>query len=89
MKYIMLKVINPLVDRLVPVIFPDFICHSDIAEATQRLLKETYKQESEIYSAGDIDVTTFCSGHSTTLKIGSKLGDTEVINGYDYFHGIV
>lgn len=90
MKYVMIKIKGKELDRLVPVIFPDFLCHSDMAGAVRDIFAKTYKQETEVYSAGDIEMfASLCSGHSVTLNVDAKGADSEVINAYDYFHGII
>lgn len=78
------------VDKLIPIIFPDFICHVDIDKVIKELLLKAHKQEAETFSAGDINIgLCSCSGRSETLQVDSQDIDSEVINMYDYFHGLV
>lgn len=91
MKYIMLEVKVGGISKLVPIIFPDFMCHVDLAVATKSILESEHKLSPIIFvSAGDIDIdVNSCSGKSTTLNIKSRRSDKNIINSYDYLHGIV
>lgn len=90
MKYIMLKSKFAGVDKLIPIIFPDFICHVDIDKAIKEVLLNIYKQESETFSAGDVYIgACSCSGESSTLNTCSQDGDSDVIDFYDYLHGLI
>ena len=86
MKYIMLKLSD---ERLVPVIFPNSLIHSEMANAVQSMLLQVHELTCEPVSAGDIQFSdVFCSGKSSTLKLDSRPSDAELIEGYDYNHGI-
>lgn len=90
MKYIMLKSKFAGVDKLIPIIFPDFMCHIDIDKVIKDLLLTVHKQESETFSAGDINlIDVSCSGESSTLRVRSNEIDSEVINTYSYLHGLI
>lgn len=89
-KYVMLETGLSGVKKLVPVIFPDFMCHIDVAEAIKKVLVEQHKMPCSVVSAGDIQFEEVeCSGESVTLKVGSRFeSDTNVIERYPYFHGL-
>lgn len=89
MKYVMLETTVGSVRKLTPVIFPEFVNHSDVAEFMVQILSK-YGLPSQVRSAGEIDVlASRVGGESTTLNVCSSDEDTSTINGYDYFHGIV
>lgn len=84
MKYIMLSTEFTGVTKLVPIIFPDFLVHSMVADAIKPLISG-----SVVVSAGDIQMGVYnCSGASETLGVESKESDLGVIDTYDYLHGI-
>ena len=91
MKYIMLRVNTGDVGKLVPVIFPDFICHSDMDKIVKELLTNTHNLKNPTtYSAGEIDIEQCnCYGESSTLNEISQEDDSFTIRTYDYLHGIV
>lgn len=91
MKYIMLECqLRDGVTKLVPIIFPDFMCHSDISSAVEIILSQTHKFDVKVFSAGDISISAHtCTGMSETLRVQSSPLDREVIDTYDYLHGIV
>jgi hypothetical protein len=90
MKYVMLKIEEKEITRLVPVIFPDFIIHSDISSAVRSVLKKVHNMDSEVHSAGEINLLDCsCYGESSTLKVKSREEDGDVILRYDYFLGII
>lgn len=90
-KYVMFEVeMDEHTRKMVPIIFPDFMIHEDIAKTTVKLLKSTHKMDAKVFSAGDIQFEyPICSGRSSTLKIDSDDEDRRIISTYDYFHGIV
>lgn len=91
MKYVMIEVsLGGEVAKLVPIIFPDFMTHVDIAKAGTEILANIHRlNDVRVVSAGDIDLSLVeCSGSSETLKTESNEEDAKVINSYDYVHGI-
>lgn len=85
MKYLILRTED---DRLVPIIFPNFLVHSEVAKYLGHMLNRVHDWKNEPASAGDIhfsDVT--CSGKSETLKLVSNPADADLIESYDYNHG--
>jgi hypothetical protein len=81
MKYIMFQ----RGDQLVPVIFPDFITHREVAKALQSHMTLS---RTTIASAGSCEV--YCmstTGESSTLDKPSIAGDAQIISTYDYTHG--
>lgn len=85
MKYIMLKTDN----ILVPIIFPDFMVHSQVAKYMQHMLVRVHEMESEVRSAGNIQMDEVtCHGGSETLNKQFHPKDSDIINTYDYAHGV-
>lgn len=91
MKYVMLEAVTGDVKKRIPIIFPDFMCHVDIAEAMKTILNSQHKLPSQVFSAGDIKISVdWCGGMSSTLNTSSRGEiDEQVIDFYDYGHGIV
>lgn len=92
MKYVILYAEIAGVQKGLPLIFPDFLCHDHIVSSICSLLKEKYKiNVSGVVSAGDIDIDQVsCSGYSPTLKIYSRDGeDDDLIESYDYLGGML
>jgi hypothetical protein len=85
MKYIMIQVKIGGMERLMPVIFPESLTHSIMAEC---VLKGEELKGGKVVSAGDCKITATTSGRSSTLKMKAKATDADVINMHDYFHGI-
>lgn len=90
-KYIMFE--NKIGDTtfLFPVIFPDKMVHSEVADSLRRCQPGWHHGGVKPVSAGMIDqlYVEGVNGESETLKMASKAGDEQVINVYNYFHGIV
>lgn len=85
-KYIM---VNDSI-RDIPIIFPGMIVHKDMYEYTVRMFKK-YKVTIHPVSAGSIRLypSVYCCGNSETLKLDSRgQEDTDIINYYQYLHGI-
>lgn len=75
----------------VPVMFPEFLTHSEFAKALTAEGSEL--QGATVVSAGFVSRVceiAQCHGESTSLGIGSR-GDKDdlLIQGIDYFHGLV
>lgn len=82
MKYIMFE----RQGQLVPVIFPDFINHREVANA---LTGHLTLSRAKPVSAGTCEVyCTSTSGASSTLEVEAKTLDAQTINVYDYCHGM-
>lgn len=93
MKYIVLKQIGKHFSREVPIIFPNELVHSVVAEAIMDALeKEGHKTGFDVVSAGEfssMDIQADCNGKSTTLNVKSRGDvDSRMITMYDYLHGI-
>lgn len=69
-KYVMLEVeLGEHSCKMIPIIFPDFMVHADIAESTTKLLKSSHKMDAKVFSAGEITFEDpICEGGSSTLK---------------------
>lgn len=90
MKYIMLKVDLPEIAKLVPIIFPDFMVHEDVAAVIGVVLEDRHKLTATVHSAGDITFEyPMCSGRSETLGLDASNSDSAIISTYDYFGGLV
>ncbi len=92
MKYIVLKTKtrNGIVQK-VPIIFPNFLVHQDVAKYLAGLLIKLHDREDNITvaSAGEIDLgRVYCYGKSETCKVGSSPDDNEMIEMYKYLNGI-
>ena len=83
MKYIILQTKD---GRKIPIIFPDFMVHSEVANKIGEILSLT--NSTKVVSAGEIKISVQnCSGKSETLGVGVRKGDATLIHEYDYFHG--
>lgn len=88
-KYIVLEVDRKEAGlQRLPIIFPDILVHADVAEAIMRL-PNFVQHKATVVSAGDCSIEAQCSGHSETLNLNSDAGDTDLINTFPYFHGIL
>jgi hypothetical protein len=86
MKYIMLKRGTGADEQLVPVIFPDFLNHIDVAKAMTAGLALS---RATVLSAGSCAVLCMSAeGKSTTLGVEARHEDAQVINVYDYCQGL-
>jgi len=95
MKYIMLKVIHNKENpdgQLMPFIFPEYFNHDEMSEMCKHQIMRTmpHIKTVTIRSAGFINsLNNECHGESITLKVKSHQEDTDVINVYDYSHGLL
>lgn len=90
MKYVMFEQDMGQVKRKIPILFPTHLVHRDIAELVEKIMREKYKWNIKLVSAGEfnyVDGTTY--GKSTTLNMASNPDDGPVIQMYDYMHGVV
>lgn len=88
MKYVMAKLKD---GKKVPLVFPNFLVHKEMATAFIRVLHRHGFDEVEFVSAGEL--TMFgagveCSGFSETLNLTAAEGDAKIIELYDYLHGM-
>lgn len=90
MKYVMLSIELADVRRDMPVMFPDFICHDEMALWYGEALKSTFGEDLKVeaVSAGFCDLRVNTSGSSETLGLHSRPKDDSIINTFDYFGGI-
>lgn len=87
MKYIMFEVGKN--KRKIPVLFPIDLTHRAVAEAILPLLWRNYETATPS-SAGDFDPRSGrCSGLSESLNVMSNPDDSQVIEMYNFTHGIV
>lgn len=88
-KYVMLKVNSPDgMEYAFPVIFPDKLAHSDVFRALRRHCPGN--DLAGIKSAGFVALNVASAfGHSESLKVDSQAEDKDIINNYDYQHGIL
>ncbi len=86
MKYIMF--VKPIggIEHYVPVIFPNFLVHSDVAKA---VLATDQMKDFKVDSAGEYGpLNGACSGKSDTLNVKAKSPRDEVIISHnDYGSG--
>jgi hypothetical protein len=87
MKYVVLLVKKP--EFKVPIIFPDMLVHSDVADHMKHMLSVQHKfDDVEVFSAGFIE-NGKCYGKSTSLGVESHESDTLLIKTYSYTQGMV
>ncbi len=88
-KYVILKSKSPDgMEYAFPIIFPDKLTHSEVARALRRHCPGS--DLAELKSAGFVSLkvnSTF--GHSESLSVDSQTDDKDIINNYDYQHGIL
>jgi len=91
MKYIVLQVIDGDFRREVPVIFPDLVCHDDMALWAAEAVRAGHPNPLLVkaVSAGFCNVRVNTHGKSETLGLSSRPKDDSLINMFDYYHGIV
>lgn len=86
MKYIMVKTKLGEMEALMPIIFPNALTHSLVADAIQAM---PGMSSAEIHSAGFIHLRELhCFGESETLEVASSPQDSAIIIAHDYFHGL-
>jgi len=74
--------------RQLPIIFPDILCHVDVARAICVLLAKS-NPEAKAVSAGDIGIEVLeCSGESETLGLTALPTDKPLIDLFPIFHGV-
>lgn len=92
MKYVMLSAqIDDQTVKLVPILFPEFMSHVDVAEAFVFILSNSHRMAATVDSAGDISIDNNieCSGDSVTLNVSSNpKRDERIIRSYNHLHGI-
>lgn len=91
MKYIIFQSDAPIF-RLLPIIFPKYLVHADVAKYFEHLLRRSGIDNAKLYSAGECNLfggKVTCSGRSETLNINSQPDDDIVISTYNYTGGIV
>lgn len=92
MKYIVIqaKLKNSTIE--IPFIFPNMLVHSDIADAMRCNLNLNHSiRNTTIVSAGDLSFLggrLTCSGKSDTLNVESRQIDKQLIQTFDYTHGL-
>jgi hypothetical protein len=95
MKYIVLEADLASCPQKIPIIFPNFLVHADVAIAFANLLRKYDRKVKSrngrvtVVSAGEISMHDVqCSGKSETTKANADPNDAYMIEFYDYFHGI-
>ena len=98
MKYVMFEVRMGTLIKHVPVIFPNDLVHSMVAEALTTYRCKPFGDEEvgdlviegKVVGAGEVSVEVGkAHGFSSTLCIGPQEGDDSTINTIDYLHGLV
>jgi len=86
MKYIVLRV----QDQELPVIFPEQMIHSLVAEALSKMPSMAGAVPVSAGQLSSLDIGSGCHGNSTTLGLSSRgVQDDQLIQMMDYLHGIV
>ena len=89
MKYIMIESIIGGGTKYTPIIFPDDLIHSCVAEHAVTMLIKEHGWTAVVRSAGFITGDfKACFGNSETLKIGHHADDADIIHSYNYLHGL-
>jgi len=91
MKYVMFETTDKSFVQRIPVIFPNNLVHALVADYTGVALRE-HGLPTKVVSAGEITWHADgvrCSGGSSTLGVRSLPSDARIIEGMDYFHGII
>lgn len=87
MKYVMVR----RGGQVLPIIFPDFLVHEDIANAVLAVLEKMDGPKllpREIVSAGDVVIpAAACSGSSQTLGVGSRFNMDSHIVTFGHYNG--
>lgn len=89
MKYIILKRKFAGCEQEIPIIFPNYLVHKDIATA---LLNSLSLSKCEVVSAGEcnsLDLSVIKDSKSDTLNLVSRKDDEKIIQMHDYLAGIV
>lgn len=88
-KYIVLEATFGETKVEFPVIFPDKTIHLEVV-TVMRLVAPVGKHQPRVVSAGKIEHVDVdgIGGDSKTLKIASRADDKELIETYEYIHGI-
>lgn len=92
MKYIVLRTEVGGLSRDIPVIFPDMMVHSIVADSFITACRLHWaKMKISILSAGEYSVMSKeCFGKSESLHVESRgEEDTRLIKMYDYTHGLI
>lgn len=91
MKYIVLKTQLAGVEQKVPIIFPNFLVHKDVARYITGMLIREHKRDKEITvaSAGEVSMVHLsCFGKSETTKAESDPDDADLIEFFEYTQGL-
>lgn len=92
MKYIMAEVRQGSITRKVPLIFPNFLVHSEMARVFKHALFRHEVDEVKFVSAGEygplFGAGLATMGKSETLGLASDPDDAKVIEMYEYLHGV-
>jgi hypothetical protein len=87
MKYVMIR----RGGQVLPIIFPEFLVHEDVANAIIGVLENMdgpNLQPREVVSAGDVTVPlASCDGSSQTLGIGSRYNQDERLITFGQYSG--
>ena len=75
----------------VPIVFPNFMVHEDMAKALSKVLLDQHGFDSKPIAAGEYNIMSgSCSGRSDTLNLESRGNvDEQVINLNDYGFGFL
>jgi hypothetical protein len=93
MKYVVVELElgkgNEKTTKRVPLIFPNDLIHADMARVLEHECIRTFGVKAKTVSAGTIDIDVeSVSGESVSLGLKSRGSDKQLIDMYDYFHGM-
>lgn len=86
MKYIIAKLKSGSITRRIPIIFPNYLAHAEVAKALEGVIGKKIDSAGE-FSSLDLDEIK-PHGNSPSLKKDSKKTDRETIINQDYWHGL-
>lgn len=86
MKYIIAKRRDGGVTRRIPIIFPNYLAHAEVAKALESIIGKQIDSAGEFSSLDLSDIKPH--GHSDSLNKDSKRNDGQIIANQDYWHGL-
>ena len=86
MKYIIFR--DRKLNREIPILFPNDLVHLDVAMALTKVVGTSIVVAAGEFSSLAIDSEAF-TGESISIGIKSRALDGDLINGFDYNHGVL
>jgi hypothetical protein len=89
MKYIMLRLTQGETVRDIPILFPEYLVHSQVASALKTLPGLELAEPVAAGSFSSLGLAPKCHGESETLNLSCRPEDSDNIHLHDYFYGMV